>query len=193
MRLYRLSALLVLLAFLASSAALPATAAELAPTEAAALDRILALTGERLTVAPMVAQSKWNSGAPVNVPEREAQILDRVTERAAEAGVEPAFARAFFQAQFEAGKVIQAALHEQWRAEGRGPFDKAPDLAEDVRPLLDRLTPQIVEALEEVQRIAPGAEALAYLREQAVVRLRGEVDGKARAEAIAPIEARLAP
>lgn len=168
-------------------------AAELSPQERAAVDRILSLTEERLTVAPMVAEAKWNSGAPISVPEREAAILEGVTERATQAGVDPALARAFFQAQFEASKILQTAFHETWHAEKRPPFEHAPDLGRDVRPLLDRLTPQLVEALRRFQALPPGAEAVAYLREQATARLRGDVEGRIRAAAVAPLEARLTP
>src|SRR5690554_683858 len=76
------------------------TAPSLPPEEdRATIDRMLGLVDERLEVAPLVARSKWNSGAAIEAPEREAEILDRVARRSAQAGVNEAFARAFFQAQ----------------------------------------------------------------------------------------------
>src|SRR5690554_993159 len=39
-----------------------------------AIDRMLVLIDERLDVAPVVARAKWNSGAAIEAPEREAQI-----------------------------------------------------------------------------------------------------------------------
>lgn len=40
------------------------------------IDRLLVLIEQRLDVAPMVARAKWNSGAPIDDPVREQQILD---------------------------------------------------------------------------------------------------------------------
>lgn len=170
-----------------------AGAGDVAAGDRATIDRLLRLVDERLAIAPQVARSKWNSGAPIDVPEREAAILERVTERAAEGGVDADFARAFFQAQFEASKVVQTDLHDAWRADQRGPFESAPDLGADIRPALDRLTPQLVEALAAFQTIEPGAAPLAYLRARSPVLVRDDADGRARAEAVAPLEARLAP
>lgn len=113
--------------------------------------QLIRLMDERLAVAPLVARSKWNSGAPIDDPVREQQILQDVAQRVSEAGVEPALATAFFQAQFDAGKLVQRRLHAQWRAQGQAPFAPAPDLAREVRPVLDRLTPQLIAALRALQ------------------------------------------
>lgn len=157
------------------------------------IDRLMTLIDERLAVAPMVAQSKWNSGVSINAPEREAQILQRVSAAAAEAGVSEDFASAFFQAQFEASKIYQQSLHERWNGEGRPPFDRAPDLARDVRPLLDRLTPALIDALAAVDEITPSAEAGGYAAASAQQHLRDDIAGRPRAEAVRPVIARLSP
>lgn len=158
-----------------------------------AIDHMLQLIDERLDVAPIVAQSKWNSGAAIEAPEREAQILDQVEEDAAAVGVDEAFARAFFDKQFSASKQIQRRLHHQWLQEGRPPFADPPDLAEEVRPVLDRLTPQLIEALADMQRIAEVDGAGRYLEHRAAELVQDDFDGEPRHVAIQPLLERMAP
>ncbi|MCE8016570.1 gamma subclass chorismate mutase AroQ [Halomonas sp. MCCC 1A17488] len=157
----------------------------------AAIDRMLGLIDERLDVAPLVAQSKWNSGAPIEAPEREAQILDQVAEDAEAAGVEEDFARRFFEKQFEASKQIQRRLHHQWLQEGRSPFADPPDLAEEVRPVLDRLTPQLIESLADIERIAAVEGSGRYLERRATELIQDDFDGEPRDVSIQPLLERL--
>lgn len=159
----------------------------------AAIDRMLVLIDERLDVAPVVAQSKWNSGAPIEAPEREAEILDQVGEDAEAAGVDADFARRFFDKQFEASKQIQRRLHHEWLQEGRSPFADPPDLAEEVRPVLDRLTPQLIESLAEMQRIADVEGAGRYLEQRAAELIQDDFDGEPRDVAITPLRERFTP
>ncbi|MDW5418863.1 gamma subclass chorismate mutase AroQ [Iodobacter sp. CM08] len=112
---------------------------------------LLSLIAQRLAVAPLVAQSKWNSGAAINDPAREQSILVDVQKRAIAIELDPRFAAAFFQTQFDAGKLIQSQLHQQWRLQKQTPFTPAPDLAKDVRPVLDGLTLQLLIKIKTVQ------------------------------------------
>ncbi|MEN9658389.1 MAG: hypothetical protein RL571_1854 [Pseudomonadota bacterium] len=112
---------------------------------------LLSLIAQRLAVAPLVAQSKWNSGAAINDPAREQSILADVQKRAIAIELDPRFATAFFQTQFDAGKLIQSQLHQQWRLQKQAPFLPTPDLAKDVRPVLDGLTPQLLMKIKMVQ------------------------------------------
>lgn len=152
-----------------------------------AVDRLLQLVDERLAVAPDVARAKWNSGASINAPEREAQILERVVVDAAQAGVDESFAQAFFENQFEASKIVQYRLHDQWKRESRPPFDNPPDLTEDVRPVLDRLTPQLIASLRDFQSVARNEGARQYLEDRAKVLVRDDFGGAARDKALQPL------
>lgn len=114
-----------------------------------ALARLLALIGQRLDVMPDVAKHKFNTGAAVDDLPREAQVLAQVTAQAAAGGVAPDLAERFFQAQIDAAKTIQRARIAAWKAEGRGPFADAPDLANDIRPKIDGLTPLLIAALRD--------------------------------------------
>jgi chorismate mutase len=113
--------------------------------------QLLSLQKSRLDVAATVARSKWNSGAPIDDPARERIILDDVARRARGMGLDEQWTRRFFQDQFDAGKVVQRDLHRQWQQEQRPPFANPPDLRRDVRPVLDRLTPELLTALTQLQ------------------------------------------
>lgn len=111
------------------------------------VSQLLSLQKTRLDVAAPVARSKWNSHAPIDDPAREQAILDDVGARAQQLGIDAQWARGFFQDQFDAGKIVQRDLHRQWKLEQRPPFANPPDLAREVRPVLDRLTPELLAAL----------------------------------------------
>lgn len=141
---------------------------------------LLDLIARRLALADAVARSKWNSGAPVEDLPREQAIVDAIGREAPRYGLTPAFAMDFFRAQIEASKVAQRALLAQWRVEARPPFADAPDLQRDVRPQLDALTPQLLDALARALPALAGPAARA--------RLGAFVAGSAaRAAAVAPL------
>ncbi|WP_447125718.1 gamma subclass chorismate mutase AroQ [Glaciimonas sp. GG7] len=151
------------------------------------IDHLLELIDQRLGVASKVAKSKWNSGAAVDDPKREAQILDNLTRQSDTiAGLDPVFVRKFFQNQFDAGKIIQKNLLSDWLSQFPlgYKFDDAPDLARDVRPILDKLTPELIVALRDVQPLLkqPGVER--YLSLKSTVLIRGDVDGDVRHQAL---------
>lgn len=116
-----------------------------------AVANLLELIQQRLLIAPDVAQAKWNSGASIDDPKREALILEQVSSAAVKQGISPELAQHFFSAQFEASKRIQLALHQTWRDQHAPPFEHAPDLARDVRPKLDALTSKMLETLAKIQ------------------------------------------
>lgn len=149
------------------------------------IDNLLTLVDQRLDVAVKVAQTKWNSGAPINDPARERQILDDLTASLKTADTqEKSFTRRFFQAQFDAGKIIQVALHAQWRQEAHARFANPPDLARDIRPELDRLTPLLIDALTQVRPLLQQPDVKAYLRQRAEVLVRGDSNGAVRTEVL---------
>lgn len=151
------------------------------------VDQLLRLVDERLAIAPDVAKAKWNSGDPIDAPAREAQILDRVVAEATREGIGEAFAQTFFKHQFEASKVVQHRLHEQWRQTEQPPFEAPPDLAEDIRPRLDQLTPQLMASLRDFQRVAESEGVRQYLENNAETLVNDGVGGVAREEALRPL------
>jgi len=152
------------------------------------VDALLQLIQERLDVAPEVAQTKWNTKAPIEDAPREQQIIDRVRGKAKDFGLEPQFVAEFFQAQIEASKIIQTTRHKAWTAEGRPPFDKIADLGKDIRPVLDRLEPALLGALRDARPVIerPGAKALLDARAPELIKVSG-FDLQAGTVALAPL------
>jgi chorismate mutase len=175
---------LVLVAILASGC----TTASFTVAGTETVDRLLGLIKERLDVAPEVARTKWNTKAPIEDLPREKQIIDGVAKGATEYGLDPQVAGSFFTGQIEASKVVQNALHAEWTARRQPPFAKVADLGEDIRPVLDRLTPAMMRALAEVLPVLqqPGGRQL--LEAQTKVILAKAPGGEAAVrEAVAPL------
>lgn len=127
-----------------------------ADSDDTSLTNLISLVSQRLALAEPVAQWKWINHRPITDERREAALLAEVAKRAQAAGVDPEFAREFFQDQIDASKDVQNALFEQWR-KLRPPEGPAPDLATRTRPQLDRLTQSMIAALGRVEalRAAP--------------------------------------
>ena len=160
--------LLLVLALLQSAAAQPTS-----------LDRLLQLIQARLDLATPVARAKWNTRSAIEDRPRENQILLDLGKLAPAYGLEPAYVEAFFLSQIEASKMIQRALFEEWTVRSQPPFDQIANLGRDIRPRLDELTPQLLQALHDSQPLLGDPEAL---RER-VTLTWGDLD-PARAEAL---------
>jgi chorismate mutase len=165
-----------------------ATAATFTSADTARVDRLLGLVTERLHVAPDVARTKWNTKAPIEDLPREKQIIDGIAKRSAEYGLDPGAAAAFFTGQIEASKIVQNALHAEWTSQRQPAFAKVADLGQDIRPLLDRLTPAMMSALSEALPVMrrPGGRALLQMRSQAILAQAPGGDAAVRA-AMAPL------
>jgi chorismate mutase len=157
-------------------------------TDTAAVDRLLGLIKERLDVAPDVARTKWNTKAPIEDLPREQQIIDGVSRRAPEYGLDPPLAASVFRAQIEASKMVQNALHAEWTAKAQPPFSTVADLGKDIRPVLDRLTPEMMRALAAALPVLQrsGGRALLEARAKAILANAPGGDAAGR-EAIAPL------
>jgi chorismate mutase len=129
--------------------ALPVASAR-ADGDDTSLTSLIALVAQRLSLAEPVALWKWSHHKPITDAPREAALLDDVQKRASAAGIDPAYARAFFRDQIDASTQVQKALFDTWR-ESQAPTGPAPDLATVTRPQLDRLTGQLISALARVE------------------------------------------
>jgi chorismate mutase len=158
-----------------------------APVDSEAVKQLLGLIDKRLAVAPLVARAKWNSGGAIDDPAREQAILDNVSKQAEDAGLDASFARYFFQQQFDAGKMIQRDLHSQWQASHQGKFADAPDLAKDVRPVLDRLTPQLIMALRGLYPQLFQTQTNQRILAQGAILIRNDLNGAVRDAALQPL------
>jgi len=181
-----LSALLATLALSLGACGAPSSLPHENAQEAAAV-HLLQLMDERLAVAPLVAKSKWNSGAAIDDPVRERQLLDDIVQRARGEQLDPALAQDFFQSQFDAGKIVQTRLHALWRQQQLGLFNDAPDLARDVRPVLDRLTPELIATLKSLQAHLCDADIQRLLAPRSAPLFSREWDQATRDRALAPL------
>ncbi|MDP9583384.1 chorismate mutase [Burkholderia ambifaria] len=127
----------------------------LADGDDTALTNLVALASQRIALAEPVARWKWANHKAIEDQPREAELLASVEKRAAQSGLDPAFARTFFEDQIAASKDVQNALFATWRAT-RPPEGTPPDLATSTRPALDQLTQKMLAGLG---RIAPLRDA----------------------------------
>lgn len=130
----------------------------------AAPERVVDLVARRLLLMPEVAAAKAAAGMPIEVPAREAEVLERARDAATSAGLAVAPYVAFVRTQMEVAKVVQGAA-----LRGRGPAGGAPEgaaaararLDGRLRPAIDRLDAQIRAALAAQAPLAGTPDALA--------------------------------
>jgi chorismate mutase len=111
------------------------------------LQALVQISAERLQLAEKVAFAKWDSGARVEDPAREQQVIDNAVKQGQQSGLDPAQVADFFKAQVEANKVVQYSLLSTWLGIGHAPAHSPVDLTREIRPQLDRIQVQLIEAL----------------------------------------------
>ncbi len=127
------------------------------------LGRLVDLATQRLRTADTVAAAKWGTGGAIADPVREKVVLDAASAGAAQRGLDPRESTSVFQDQIEANKVVQYGLFSDWSAEpGRAPT-AAPDLGQ-VRPVLDRITGELLDALAATRTTRASADCATALR-----------------------------
>lgn len=138
------------------------------------LESLVALVDERLATADTVAAAKWGTRGAVEDPPREQVVLDTATREAAPRGLAPHTVAAVFRDQIQASKVVQYGLFEDWTAEPDRAPRAPPDLA-GVRPVLDGITPRLLDALASTAGVRrdPGCAT------QVVVASRRTADARA--------------
>ncbi len=111
------------------------------------LAALVAAMDERLALMPLVAAAKRRAGLPLEVPEREALVLEAAVtgtrEAATRAGVAPlpdGAVRAVFAAQLAAAKEVQSNV---LRDPSFKPEPPIPDLDTQLRPALLRIGERI--------------------------------------------------
>ena len=145
----------------------------------AGLAPLVDVAARRLDVADLVAAAKWGTGKPIEDPAREQRILDSVAERSAAMGIDPETAQRIFRDQIEAGKLVQRGLFARWAIRPGDVPAHRPDLEKEVRPLLDRITGELLADLRETQdaRRAPSCRT-------ELVKAVGRVEAARRPDAL---------
>jgi len=142
--------------------------------EQASVDRVLDLADERMSVMPAVAAYKWQNHAPIADPERERVVAARAGEVAGTMGLAPQGVQAFFDAQIRAARETQGALHARWRTAGFTFPTPIPSLERDIRPHLDRLTVELLKAVNLATAQLQRPDFLAAYTSRAGERLKAE-------------------
>ncbi|HGM5582567.1 TPA: chorismate mutase [Pseudomonas putida] len=132
-------------------------------------DPLLDSIERRLDVAQAVALHKWDRQQPVQDSPREQQVLLNVSQLAPEHGLDPARATQFFSDQIEANKLRQYHLLTQWHLLEMAPDTPRQDLASEIRPRLDLLQGQLLDALARFDQ-APAAQCSQALAEAIALR-----------------------
>ena len=126
-------------------------------------DAVFARIAERLALMKPVAAWKRARGAAVEDLAREAVVLEKATQSAANVGLVAETARPFFQAQITAAKEIQTCWIGRWDRNEARPPEPVPDLRTEIRPKLIEigaaLLSDIKDALEAGGRFGAAQSA----------------------------------
>lgn len=119
------------------------------------VDYLLLLVQKRLVFMHEVARTKWKMQLPIEDLEREFLMLNEVVAEGEKLGLNPEIVRAFFSAQIQAAKLIQADDF-LWFDEEEDLWDEnlreqsVLDLKLEIRPYLDQMNRDILVALTKV-------------------------------------------
>jgi len=126
-------------------------------------DRILFFIQKRLSVMHEVARTKWNLGLAIEDLPREGQLLERLCQQGREMGLDPQWVRIFFQAQFDAAKMIQKNDFKSWSQLQVQTFDEVLDLKEEIRPYLDMISNELLLSLARIHSETFGPRLSPYI------------------------------
>jgi chorismate mutase-like protein len=100
---------------------------------------VVALMGERLSLARDVAWAKWTAGLPVRDPASEDEAVKKLVRQGESADLEEGVVLRFVRAQIEASYLEQEAWMKRWREGEPLPAGDPPAL-EALRLRLDRMS-----------------------------------------------------
>jgi cyclohexadienyl dehydratase len=115
--------------------------------ESSLVSRVLDLENERLSLMPAVAAWKWQHHAPVSDPPRERIVILAAGKLGEPLGLAPAPIERLFALQVRLARDAEAERERHWREAGYDFPGRPPDLKDELRPRLDRLTSDLLEAL----------------------------------------------
>lgn len=145
---------------------------------ASSADAVLGLMNDRLGLMVDVAEAKSYLNLPIEDTAREESILQAVEVDAKAAGIDKAFAREFFTAQFEAAKIVQTESKKKLPAlkpteEG---MQKAGEKLNDLRTKINDINIKLLTALGKIDWNTRDAEARKLFAERGpgVLKAHGE-------------------
>lgn len=183
----RLALLLAFLLGLGAAASVPAWSRLDVTSDKQAAARLLQLMRQRLLLMPDVARWKWHAGKAITDGKREQILLQQMVQQGRALGLEPDRTHAFFLAQMQAGKQIQADLFARWRRTGQQPANDGPDLA-TLRQHIDKLNRELLTTLVRVRPFLQQPAGITWLREHLPRQLTGQpITVRVRELAAAPL------
>jgi chorismate mutase len=184
----------ILLALGGCGTAEPLAPAPSAPTIARtahgddSLNKLLDLMRQRLVLMHEVARWKWNEGKPISDPDRERQLLADLEQRGLDQGLSRQQTGEFMAAQIATGKLVQQADFAAWSERQQGKFADVRDLNAEVRPLIDRLSDQMLVELARLLTPPGPPQRRSEIEQLAATVLKGDgIDNAVRAAAIRPL------
>ncbi|TPG34894.1 chorismate mutase [Mycolicibacterium hodleri] len=126
--------------------ALMATSVHADADEPAPLFALVDAAAQRLLTADAVAASKWATGAAIEDPARERQVIEAVTAAAGEKGVDSGYVARAFRNQIDATVAVQYDLFSGWKLDPVAAPTTAPDLS-DSRAAIDTLNRAMVSEI----------------------------------------------
>jgi cyclohexadienyl dehydratase len=108
--------------------------------------RVFELVQTRLSLMREVAAWKYANDAPVTDAAREQRVLDASVAQARPLGIEPTSARDFFALQIKIASDVQEHFIATWRKQG-GSTERVRDLNKELRPELDHIGAQLLQAI----------------------------------------------
>jgi cyclohexadienyl dehydratase len=110
------------------------------------VQQVFALAQTRLSLMRDVAAWKYANDAPVTDAAREKRVLDASVAEAQRLGIEPTSARELFAVQIRIASDVQEHFIATWRKQGGHP-ERVRDLNRELRPELDRIGAQLLQAI----------------------------------------------
>ncbi len=117
---------------------------------------LVALVSQRLEVMPVVASAKWPDRSSIDVPAREAEILDDLSKQCVESGIDPETVKPFMEGLVEAAKYIQQYCFDLWENSDTAPSSSPP--MEELRSELNAINKKIIALLSQPQFQSPDPE-----------------------------------
>jgi cyclohexadienyl dehydratase len=115
--------------------------------ESSLVSHVLDLENERLSLMPSVAAWKWQHHAPTSDPPRERIVILAAGKLAQLLGLAPAPIERLFALQVRLARDAETGRVRHWRTSGYDFTGRPPDLKNELRPHLDRLTSDLLRAL----------------------------------------------
>lgn len=106
---------------------------------------LLALMDLRLTLMPAVAAYKQAHHMPIEDPQQEAAVLEKIGEQATHNGLAPSTTQALFRLQIEMAKQVQR--HVLTSQQSLPAWTQGRDLQKELRPILSQLSSRIIQEL----------------------------------------------